>query len=63
MTLHTFINCLFTLINGQERYLLDDKHVFVFDEDTKNVKTVESLSLNNGHLQINVERWYTDENV
>ena len=33
----------------------DDKCVFVFDEEHHEVKDVESVSDNNGHLQLNAE--------
>jgi len=50
--------------NYLERALLEfikRSDLVVFDEDQKSLKSVVSMSWNNGALQLNVERWEADD--
>ena len=43
------------------RKLIAEGRLMVFDEDTKNLKSIESLSMNGGSIQLNAERFHDDK--
>jgi len=42
-------------------YLVKNNRLLVFDENTKSLKAVESVSINGNDFQLNVEKWENDD--
>ena len=42
-------------------YLVNNNRLLVFDENTKSLKAVESVSINGNDFQLNVEKWENND--